>query len=82
MDRRRPYPESLGQLEGGAIRRGAAEVPAGLGFHDGEEVGGSTALVFVIALGDVTRPSGSAAPTSAWSDTGFSSRQTTGSELR
>ena len=53
MGRRRPYSESLGQLEGGAIRRGAAEVPA-LGSTTGEEVRGSTALVFAIALGYMT----------------------------
>ena len=46
-------PNHLGKLKGGAIRRGAGEVSSGLGFHDGEDVGGAAALVLVVTFGDV-----------------------------
>ena len=51
-------PNHLGELEGGAIRRGAGEVPSGFGFHDSEDVGGAAALVFIVAFGDVARLGG------------------------
>jgi hypothetical protein len=31
------------------------KVPSGFGLHDGEDVGGAAALVFVVTFGDATR---------------------------
>jgi len=48
--------DHAGELSRRAVGRGAGKVPPGLGLHDSEDVGGSAALVFVVALGNVTRP--------------------------
>lgn len=64
------------------LQHGAGEVRAGLGFHDGEPVGGAATPVSMVAFDDLTRLQGTARATSACRETGFSSRHSTGRELR
>src|SRR5580704_344800 len=47
----------LGELEAGTIRRGEGEVPPSLRFYGAENIGGPTALVFVIAARFASWPS-------------------------
>ena len=47
--------DHLGELSRRTVGSGGVEVPPGLRFDDREDVGGSTAPVFVVPLGNVTR---------------------------
>jgi hypothetical protein len=49
------FKSNFGELESGAVRRGEGEVTAGFRFHRAENVGGATALVFVVLSCFTTR---------------------------
>ena len=67
------------ELRGRAVGGGAGEMPAGLGFDDREDVRRPTTTVLAVAFSDMTRARRARGRTSAWRETGFSSRHTTGS---
>src|SRR5665213_1189125 len=69
----------LCELDRRTIRRGECEVPARLRLYRTENIGCTTALVFVIPSRFPSRYCWRGGRTSAWSVTGFSSKHTTGS---
>lgn len=70
------HPSKLG---GRAVGCGTREMPAGFRFDDRKEVRRPAAAVLMIAFDEVAGARRRGGRTSAWRETGFSSRHTTGS---
>ena len=71
--------DHLGELKAGSVRCSEGEMTACLGLHGAENIGCTTTLIFAISLAKRPGRAGREGRTSAWRQTGFSSKQTTGS---